>query len=228
MTQVLKILIADDDDDLRAALAEQLALHEEFSAVHADSAQGAINVSRKETPDLIIMDVGLPDMDGREAVKRMREEGFKNPIIMLTGHDTDVDTVQGLDAGANDYVTKPFRFAVLLARMRAHLRQHETNEEAVYKIGQYTFQPSAKHLIGETGGKLRLTEKETAILRFLYRAGQSVVTRDVLLREVWGYNSNVTTHTLETHIYRLRQKIERDPAKAQLLVTEAGGYKLVP
>lgn len=228
MTQVLKILIADDDADLRAALAEQLALHEEFSAVHADSAQGALTASRQEPPDLVIMDVGLPDMDGREAVKRMREEGFKNPIIMLTGHDTEWDTVQGLDAGANDYVTKPFRFAVLLARMRAHLRQHETNEEALFRIGQYTFQPSAKHLIGEGGVKLRLTEKETAILRFLYRAGQSVVTREVLLREVWGYNSNVTTHTLETHIYRLRQKIERDPAKAQLLVTEAGGYKLVP
>jgi DNA-binding response OmpR family regulator len=136
--------------------------------------------------------------------------------------------VQGLDAGANDYVTKPFRFAVLLARMRAHLRQHETNEEALFRIGQYTFQPGAKILIDEKGAKLHLTEKETAILRFLYRAGQSVVTREVLLREVWGYNSNVTTHTLETHIYRLRQKIERDPAKAQILVTEAGGYKLIP
>ncbi|SFK55725.1 response regulator transcription factor [Methylocapsa palsarum] len=228
MTQVLKILIADDDPDLRAALSEQLSLHEEFSAVHAETAQGALTASRKETPDLIIMDVGLPDMDGREAVKRMREEGFKNPIIMLTGHDTDLDAVQGLDAGANDYVTKPFRFAVLLARMRAHLRQHETNEEALFRIGQYTFQPGAKVLIDEKGVKLHLTEKETAILRFLYRAGQSVVTRDVLLREVWGYNSNVTTHTLETHIYRLRQKIERDPAKAQILVTEAGGYKLIP
>jgi DNA-binding response OmpR family regulator len=228
MTQVLKILIADDDADLRAALAEQLALHEEFLAVHADSAQGAITASRQETPDLIIMDVGLPDMDGREAVKRMREDGFKNPIIMLTGHDSEWDTVQGLDSGANDYVTKPFRFAVLLARMRAHLRQHETNEEALFRIGPYTFQPGAKLLIGEKNEKLRLTEKETAILRFLYRAGQAVVTREVLLREVWGYNSNVTTHTLETHIYRLRQKIERDPAKALLLVTEAGGYKLLP
>ncbi len=228
MTQVMKILIADDDADLRAALAEQLSLHEEFSAVHANSAEGALSASRQETPDLIIMDVGLPDMDGREAVKRMREEGFKNPIIMLTGQDSDWDTVQGLDAGANDYVTKPFRFAVLLARMRAHLRQHETNEEALFRIGPYTFQPGAKLLVSEKGEKLRLTEKETAILRFLYRAGQNVVVREVLLREVWGYNSNVTTHTLETHIYRLRQKIERDPAKAQLLITEAGGYKLIP
>jgi DNA-binding response OmpR family regulator len=228
MTQILKILIADDDPDLRAALAEQLSLHEEFSAVHADTGEAALAAARRDVPDLVIMDVGLPDMDGREAVKRMRADGFKNPIILLTGHDTEADTVQGLEAGANDYVTKPFRFAVLLARMRAHLRQHETSEEALFRIGNYTFQPGAKHLIGEKGAKLRLTEKETAILRFLYRAGQAVVTREVLLREVWGYKANVTTHTLETHIYRLRQKIELDPAKAQLLVTEAGGYKLIP
>jgi DNA-binding response OmpR family regulator len=96
------------------------------------------------------------------------------------------------------------------------------------QIGPFTFQPGSKHLINERGSKLRLTEKETAILRFLYRAGQAVVTRDVLLKEVWGYNSNVSTHTLETHIYRLRQKIERDPTKSQLLITEAGGYKLIP
>ena len=116
----------------------------------------------------------------------------------------------------------------LLARIRAHLRQRESSEEALFRIGPYTFQPGAKHLIGEKGNKLRLTEKETAILRFLYRAGQAVISREVLLREVWGYNANVTTHTLETHIYRLRQKIERDPAKAQLLVTATGGYKLIP
>jgi DNA-binding response OmpR family regulator len=228
MTQILKILIADDDADLRSALAEQLSLHQEFAAVPATTGEEALAVVQKEIPDLVIMDVGLPDMDGREVVKQLRAQGFKNPIIMLTGHDTETDTVQALEAGANDYVTKPFRFAVLLARMRAHLRQHETSEEALFRIGQYTFQPGAKHLIGEKGTKLRLTEKETAILRFLYRAGQSVVTREVLLREVWGYKANVTTHTLETHIYRLRQKIEHDPAKAQLLVTEAGGYKLIP
>jgi DNA-binding response OmpR family regulator len=233
MTTALKILIADDDADLRAALAEQLALHEEFMAVQTDTARGALELVHRQTPDLVIMDIGLPDMDGRAAVRQLRQEGFKNPIILLTGHDSETDTVEGFDAGANDagandYVTKPFRFAELLARIRAHLRQHELSEEALFRIGPYTFQPGAKHLIGEKGNKLRLTEKETAILRFLYRAGQSVISREVLLREVWGYNSNVTTHTLETHIYRLRQKIERDPAKAQLLVTAAGGYKLIP
>jgi DNA-binding response OmpR family regulator len=228
MTQVLKILIADDDPDLRAALAEQLTLHEEFVPIETGTACGALEAGREQMPDLIIMDVGLPDMDGRVAVRQLRETGFKNPIIMLTAHNSETDTVEGFDAGANDYVAKPFRFAELLARIRAQLRQREASEEALFRIGPYTFKPGAKHLIGEKGDKLRLTEKETAILRFLYRAGQAVIPREVLLREVWGYNSNVTTHTLETHIYRLRQKIERDPGKAQLLVTAAGGYKLIP
>ena len=125
MTTALKILIADDDADLRAALAEQLALHEEFLTVQTDTARGALDVVHGQTPDLIILDVGLPDMDGREAVRQLRQEGFKNPIILLTGHDSETDTVEGFDAGANDYVTKPFRFAELLARIRAHLRQHE-------------------------------------------------------------------------------------------------------
>jgi len=227
MTQIRKILIADDDAELRGALAEQLALHEEFAAVQAENAMTAIARSRQDQPDLVIMDVGLPDMDGREAVRIMRKDGFKCPIIMLTGQTSDADTVLGLESGANDYVSKPFRFSVLLARIRAHLRQHEASDDAVFKIGDYTFRPSSKTLLNDKGGKLRLTEKETAILRFLHRASQQVVSRETLLREVWGYNANVTTHTLETHIYRLRQKIERDPATAQLLVTESGGYKLL-
>ncbi len=227
MSQIRKILIADDDAELRGALAEQLALYEEFLPVQAETAMTAIAATRSQQPDLVIMDVGLPDMDGREAVRIMRKDGFKCPIIMLTGQTSDADTVLGLESGANDYVSKPFRFSVLLARIRAHLRQHEASDDAVFKIGDYTFRPSSKTLLNDKGGKLRLTEKETAILRFLHRAAQQVVSRETLLREVWGYNANVTTHTLETHIYRLRQKIERDPATAQLLVTESGGYKLL-
>jgi DNA-binding response OmpR family regulator len=158
----------------------------------------------------------------------LRKGGFKAPILLLTGHDTDSDTILGLESGANDYVTKPFRFAVLLARIRAQLRQHEASEDAVFTIGPFTFRPSSKLLLNAKGNKVRLTEKETAILRFLYRAGQKPVTRETLLQEVWGYNSGVTTHTLETHIYRLRQKVERDATTPTILVTETGGYKLVP
>ena len=223
-----KILVVDDDDDLRAALVEQLDLHEEFETAGAATAQAGIQIAKAGHVDLIIMDVGLPDMDGRDAVRVLRKAGFKAPVIMLTGHDTDSDTILGLEAGANDYIAKPFRFAVLLARIRAQLRQHEASEDAVFNVGPYTFRPSQKLLINSKGSKVRLTEKETAILRYLYRAGQKPIARDVLLSEVWGYNSGVTTHTLETHIYRLRQKIEKDPAKAQLLVTEGGGYKLIP
>ena len=222
------ILIVDDDEDLRSTLVEQLALYEEFEILQEGTATKGIQSVRNGMVDLLIMDVGLPDMDGREAVKLLRKNGYKAPIIMLTGQDTDSDTILGLEAGANDYVTKPFRFAVLLARIRAQLRQHEQSEDATFTVGPYTFKPSQKLLVDQRGGKVRLTEKEAAIIKFLYRADQKVTTRDVLLEEVWGYNSGVTTHTLETHVYRLRQKIERDPSNAEILVTESGGYKLVP
>jgi len=222
------ILIVDDDTELREALVEQLALHEEFDTVAADSGTKGVQAAKTGQVDLVLMDVGLPDVDGREAVRILRKNGFKAPIIMLTGHDTDSDTILGLESGANDYVTKPFRFAVLLARIRAQLRQHEASEDAVFAIGPYTFQPSSKLLLNPKGSKVRLTEKETAILRYLYRAGQKAVSRETLLQEVWGYNSGVTTHTLETHIYRLRQKVEKDAAAPSILVTEAGGYKLMP
>jgi DNA-binding response OmpR family regulator len=228
MSNVRSILLVDDDDDLRDSLRDQLALYDEFQILTAPSATKGIELARKERLDLVLFDVMLPDMDGREAVKLLRKGGFKAPVIMLTANDSEADMILGLDSGANDYVTKPFKFAVLLARMRAQLRQHEQSEDAVFTIGPYAFKPAAKLLQAQDGKKVRLTEKETSILKYLYRAGEKVVTREVLLAEVWGYNAGVTTHTLETHIYRLRQKIEQDPAKAELLVTEAGGYKLVP
>jgi DNA-binding response OmpR family regulator len=228
MTASRKILVVDDDSDLRSSLIDQLALHEDFETVAAGTAAAALETVKGGHIDLVVLDVGLPDMDGREACKLMRKAGYKGPIVMLTAQATDADTILGLDAGANDYVSKPFKFAVLLARLRAQLRQHEHSEDAVFTIGAYTFKPAAKMLVDEKGTKVRLTEKETSILKYLYRAGDKVVTRDVLLHEVWGYNAGVTTHTLETHIYRLRQKIEKDPSAAELLVTEAGGYKLVP
>ncbi|MCI5075523.1 response regulator transcription factor [Oricola sp.] len=222
------ILLVDDDQDLREMLVEQLSLYEEFVVLEEETATKGIQAARGGVIDLLIIDVGLPDMDGREAVKLLRKSGFKAPVIMLTGHDTDSDTILGLEAGANDYVTKPFKFAVLLARIRAQLRQHEQSEDATFVVGPYTFKPSQKLLIDGTGSKIRLTEKESAIIKYLYRADRKVVTRDTLLEEVWGYNSGVTTHTLETHVYRLRQKIEKDPSNASILVTESGGYKLNP
>lgn len=227
MNRVKKILLVDDDELLCDALIDQFSVHDEFAVEPVSTAQGAIDRVKDEAHiDLMLLDVGLPDMDGREACRIMRKNGFKSPIIMLTGADTEADTILGLDAGANDYVSKPFKFGVLLARVRAHLRSHEQSEDAVFKVGPYEFRPAVKMLVTPEEKKIRLTEKETSILKFLYRAGGKPVTRDVLLDEVWGYNSGVTTHTLETHVYRLRQKIEPDPSNASILLTESGGYRL--
>ncbi|MDR9393595.1 response regulator transcription factor [Roseovarius sp. SYSU LYC5161] len=227
MGQLKKILLVDDDDDLREALSEQLVMTEDFDVFEAANGSEAMARAKDGVYDLVILDVGLPDTDGRELCRLMRKQGVKAPIVMLTGHDSDADTILGLDAGANDYVSKPFKFPVLLARIRAQLRQHEQSEDAVFQLGPYTFKPAMKVLEGDDKRKIRLTEKETNILKFLYRSTEGVVARDVLLHEVWGYNAGVTTHTLETHIYRLRQKIEPDPSNARLLVTETGGYRLL-
>ena len=227
MVALRKILLVDDDDDLREALSEQLVMTEDFDVFEAATGAEAMDRAKAGPFDLVILDVGLPDTDGRELCRRMRKVGVKCPVLMLTGHDSDADTILGLDAGANDYVTKPFKFPVLLARIRSQLRTHEQSEDAIFQLGPYTFKPAQKMLLDAKEKKIRLTEKETNILKYLYRASQGVVARDVLLHEVWGYNAGVTTHTLETHIYRLRQKIEPDPDNARLLVTEAGGYRLV-
>ena len=227
MAQLKKILLIDDDEDLREALSEQLIMTEDFDVFEGGNGAEAMEKAKEQIYDLVILDVGLPDTDGRELCRVMRKQGVKSPILMLTGHDSDADTILGLDAGANDYVTKPFKFPVLLARIRAQLRQHKQSEDAVIAMGPYTFKPAEKMLLTEEAKKIRLTEKETNILKFLYRSTDGVVPRDTLLHEVWGYNAGVTTHTLETHIYRLRQKIEPDPSNARLLVTENGGYRLV-
>jgi DNA-binding response OmpR family regulator len=225
------ILIVDDDRALRETLAEQLAVDGEFTAVEAATvaeAEDKLNAPDGRF-DGVILDIALPDGDGRDLCAKLRRQGMKMPIIILTGSDDESDVVRGLDSGANDYIAKPFRLAELLARLRAQMRIFENSEDAVFSIGPYMFRPSAKLLQDQARNRrIRLTEKEAAILKFLYRAGTRPVARQVLLNEVWGYNAAVTTHTLETHIYRLRQKIEPDPSNARLLVTEGGGYRLDP
>jgi DNA-binding response OmpR family regulator len=224
-----RVLLVDDDEILRRTLAEQLALEGEFETDEAPNAALGLEKAKSGRFDIILLDVGLPDGDGRKVCADMRAAGVGAPIVMLTAVDGEADTIKGLDSGANDYITKPFRLGELLARLRAHLRQHELSEDAVLNIGPYVFKPAMKMLLDEIKKKkIRLTEKETAILKYLYRAGAKAVGRDTLLGEVWGYNAGVTTHTLETHVYRLRQKIERDPSKAEILVTDQGGYRLVP
>ncbi|MGN6515093.1 MAG: response regulator transcription factor [Rhizomicrobium sp.] len=226
MPSAKRVLLVDDDAMLRSSLAEQLSAAGEYAPVEAGSVAEGRAKAKDGLYEFMILDVGLPDGDGRKLCRALREDGISCPIVLLTASDSDADTIEGLESGANDYVTKPFRFAVLMARIHAHLRNHEQSEEAVYRIGPYTFRPSAKLLIDPSEKKIRLTEKETNILKFLYRSGDTVA-RETLLHEVWGYNPAVTTHTLETHIYRLRQKIENNPGHAQILVTESGGYRLV-
>jgi DNA-binding response OmpR family regulator len=226
MAQAKKILLIDDDVDLREALSELLIMTDGFDVFEGGDGAEALEKIKHQAYDMVVLVVGLPDIVGRELCRLIRKQGVKCPILMLTGHDTDSDTILGLNAGANDYITKPFKFPVLLARIRAQLRQHEQSEDAIFTLGPYTFKPAVKMLLTGDDKKIRLTEKETNILKFLYRATEGVVPRDTLLHEVWGYNAGVTTHTLETHIYRLRQKIEPDPSHASLLVTESGGYRL--
>ncbi|MDA0702003.1 MAG: response regulator transcription factor [Proteobacteria bacterium] len=229
MTAGKRILLVDDDDLFRRSLAEQLSVYEEFETVEANTGAAGLEAAKADRYDAILLDVGLPDHDGREVCRLMRRAGVRAPVIMLTAADSDADQILGLEAGANDYVAKPFRLGVLLARLRAQLRTHEQTEDAIFTVGPYSFRPAAKLLLDEARNKkVRLTEKETAILKYLYRAGPNVVGREVLLDEVWGYNAGVTTHTLETHVYRLRQKIELEPSRATILVTEPGGYRLVP
>ncbi len=244
MTGPRPVLIVDDDPALLATLAEQLALEGEFAIAEAGTLEpvgyrreyrGRVTLAEADAKlgtegarfDLVLLDIRLPDGDGRDFCARMRRLGLRMPVIMLTGSDSESDIVSGLDAGANDYIAKPFRLNELLARMRAQLRGYDSSEDAVFKVGPYLFRPAAKQLHDAARNKrIRLTEKEAAILKFLYRAGGRPVPRNVLLNDVWGYNSNVTTHTLETHIYRLRQKIEPNPAETRILLTEAGGYRL--
>ncbi|MFP4125141.1 MAG: response regulator transcription factor [Alphaproteobacteria bacterium] len=228
MATAKRVLIIDDDAELRRELADLLHLHEQLDVREASDGRNGLEKATEGHVDLILLDVGLPDSDGRDLCRRMRKTGVKAPIIMLTAADTDADAILGLDSGANDYVAKPFRLPLLLARIRAQLRQFELSDDASFPLGPYSFRPAVKMLIDEARQrKVHLTEKETAIVKFLYRVGDRAIPRDQLLDEVWGYNAGVTTHTLETHIYRLRQKIEASPEQPSLLVTEPGGYRLV-
>ncbi|QDH15764.1 response regulator transcription factor [Oecophyllibacter saccharovorans] len=229
MTAWRPILVVDDDDALRPLLAAQFRSGGGMAVQEARTIEEARQLLNAPDArfDAILLDVTLPDGDGRDFCAELRKTGHRMPIIMLTGSDDEHDIVRGLDAGANDYVVKPFRMGELQARLRAQLRLFENSEDVVFEIGPYEFRPAKKQLLDRTNGqRIHLTEKETAILKFLYRAEGAPVARQVLLNEVWGYNSAVTTHTLETHVYRLRQKIERDLEGAKLLVTSGGGYCL--
>lgn len=225
------ILVVDDDAALRETLVEQFAVESRFvisTAATLDAADATIN-AKGARADAVILDVGMPDGDGCDFCDILRRKGHKIPIIMLTGLNSEEDVVRGLEAGASDYVAKPFRFNELFARLRTQLRIFDETSDAAFTIGPYIFRPSAKTLQDSmTDRRSRLTEKEAAILKYLYRADTKPVAREILMQLVWGYESSVSGHALETHIYRLRQKMEPDPTSPALLLTEGSGYRLDP
>jgi DNA-binding response OmpR family regulator len=218
------ILIVSGDAALHEALREQLELHDEYKiqAVESHAAEAAL---AGRAFDMVLLDA----RDENDCA-RLRAAGFDGPVLALTLEAGEAMEAALAAAGADAVMAKPFRFSALNARMRQLIRARERNEGAEIAIGPYVFTPAAKTLTDGAGRRIRLTEKETDILRYLHsaRAGEGTVGREELLTEVWGYNSGVTTHTLETHIYRLRQKMEDDPSNAALLVTDTGGYRLVP
>ena len=228
MTPEKSLLTIGDDKVLRQILVEQLKLNDEYAVTEAETGTEALNYIQTKHFDAILLDTELKDISAYQLCRRMRETGVTAPIIILSEMQRDSDTIQGLDAGANDYIFKPIKIDILLARLRAHMRQYEQSEHAVFIFGIYSFRPGDRILIDTTTQKeIRLTDKETEIIKFLYRSNGKVVSKDVLLDEVWGYSAGMATHTLETHIYRLRQKIEKDPSHSEILVTESSGYRLV-
>ena len=228
MTGRLRVLLVDDDAMVRMAMTDALEASLGVSIRQAGSVRGALEAVVAERFDAAILDVGLPDGDGRDLCLTFRRRGLTMPILMLTGYGDEMDVVRGLDSGANDYVVKPFRPEEIAARVRAQLRQHEVSEHAEMRVGHQLFRPGDKTLTAPGQPRpVRLTEKEAAVLKYLYRASGEMVTREELLHNVWGYSAEAATHTVETHVYRLRRKVEPDLDSPRILLHERGGYRLL-
>jgi len=226
MSPSTKILLVNSDRDLSEALIYQLSLNDKYQITELDE-DSVLNQINNNSCNIIIINSQPSKLNGHNLTKKLRVGGFKNPIIMLITQSDASNVDNNLSIEANEYITKPFKYPALLKSVELQLRQFGKTEDTRHKIGSYVFKPNSKIL--ESKNKyIRLTEKENDILKFLYQNLKTIVSREILLHEVWGYNSKVTTHTLETHIYRLRQKIEIDPANACFLITETGGYRLKP
>ena len=221
-----RLLIVDDDAYLRTSLRQQFVAEGFHNIFDVGSATGLKTALKEANPDLILLDIQMPDGNGVEICKRLRREGFAKPIVMLAAKNADFEIIEGLEAGANDYVTKPLRMGELLARIHTQLRQFKASDDARFELADLNFVPASKMLHKMECGRMQaLTEKETTILKFLYRAFPESVSKDELLTEVWGLQNGLTTHTLETHIYRLRQKIGR-LTKTPIVITTENGYRL--
>ena len=227
MSSATKILLVNSDRDLSEALVYQLSLNEKYLIIESDDEDSVLNQINNNSCNIIIINSQHSKLNGHNLTKNLRVDGFKNPIIMLITQPDASNVDNNLSIEANEYITKPFKYPALLKSIELQLRQFGKTEDTLHKIGSYVFKPNSK-VLESKNKSIRLTEKENDILKFLYQNLETIVSREILLHEVWGYNSKVTTHTLETHIYRLRQKIEIDPANACFLITETGGYRLYP
>ena len=221
-----RLLVVNDDAFLRATLTEQFAAEGFDEVYEAETLIATFREIDLRNPDLIILDTRLPDGNGIEICRRLRERGFTKPIIMLTGQNAEQDIISSLEAGANDYVIKPMRLGELLARVKSQLWQHKALDTARFSIGGLSFLPANKLLkSGDENCKVILTEKESTVLKYLYHTHPNFVTKEELLAEVWGIQNGLSTHTVETHIYRLRQKIRR-LTKNNIILTGMRGYSL--
>ncbi len=222
-----KVLIVDDEPQIRRFLRASLQSHD-YDLVEAENGKEAVKACTVQKPDLMILDLGLPDMDGLDVIKSVREWSAV-PIIVLSIRSDDADKIEALDRGANDYVTKPFSMGELLARMRAALRQgHGANGEAepVLNAGDLSIDMS-KRLVSRAGTPVKLSRKEYDLLKILASHPDKVITHQQLLKEVWGPGYVEETQYLRVYIGQLRQKLERDPAEPAHLITEPGvGYRL--
>ena len=226
MNPSTKILLINNDKDLGEALVFQLPLGEKYQIIETSDETSALAQINNNFCDLVIINSQSSALKGYNLTKSLRLAGYKKPIIMLINQNSNLDIPDDQNHKADEYIIKPFRYPVLLKSIETQLHKFKKSENTQYSIGNYVFKPNSKILESNESRSIRLTEKENNILKFLYKNLGNTVSRETLLHEVWGYNSKVTTHTLETHIYRLRQKIEDDPSNACFLITEPGGYKL--
>ena len=226
-----RILIIEDDISILNGLRDVL-IFKSYDVFTATDGEAGYETAVEKSPDLIILDIMLPKMDGFTLCKKLRDEGNMIPVLMLTARGEEPDKVKGLDFGADDYVTKPFSLPELLARVRALLRRRpgkKTEKTLPDSIELGNISLDFKKYEALKGGEpLSLSPKQFGVLRYLATCAGDVVTRDELLDEVWGYEKFPTTRTVDNHIAQLRSKIEENPADPRYLLTVHGiGYKLV-
>ena len=222
-----RILIVDDDNYLRKVLISQLRYEGVVDLEDAAKASEAFDKVEQFKPDLILLDIQLPDGNGFDICTKLRGRGFEKPIILLTGQQVNTNIIRSLDTVANDYIAKPIRFGELLALIRVQLRKYKSSDDVSFTAQNIEFQPANKTLTAlDSQLIVVLTEKETMILKKLFCIWPEATSKEMLLSELWDHQNMLATHTLETHIYRLRQKIARltdDP----IVETTQDGYRLV-